>query len=311
MRLLARLACVVVVSLSCLVASCVQRTVTDLGDLPAVMPDMSGLAWIGDGSYITVHDEKDIPGTTGCRVSVLTITTSPPGCVYQTVSVDWTGVGGRSSDLESACPIPDRPGEFLLGESGYYGEKYGRIFHVRVTRDAGNISVTMLGAARLPTFTAEVEGIACVGRDGRYVLFLGERGSKAGGRLRWGTLDLTAPDPVLDVDPKNQISLQPIFAGGTAPERACTDLYAAPDGTLWSAVADDPGNSGPFRSGVYAIGKLTGNAASPITPGDMTLLRAFSGAKIEGISRGLADGTLGVCTDNESYGGQWSQLDLK
>jgi hypothetical protein len=105
-------------------------------------PGNSGLALVEENLYLAVNDLKnsadpkyDAPGP---RLTMVRITPGS-GIQYEPVvvaSADWNDRDGKPSDLEACSAIPGRPYEFLIGESGTFRNRFGRIFHVRISREA-------------------------------------------------------------------------------------------------------------------------------------------------------------------------------
>jgi hypothetical protein len=279
----------------------------------------SGMAQLGPNSYLVVHDAK--AHDDGSRLGVLEVTSSS-GLRYSPVEiVDWKDPDGRSNDLESACALPQKPGEFLVAESGYWKGRHGRLFHVRVTDGKAQV----LGAFRLP-FRADssgepmqdnFEGMACVNRGTeRFLVLLGERGGGAlyrPGTILWGVLDLGQGS--LDWANAGGSSL-PVSAPGTwpagAPKRDIADLYVQSDGVIWAAATADGGDNGPFRSLIYKVGTISGD---PLEPVDIIKTPAVSwildGMKVEALAapaQATRGSVLSIGTEDENLGGVWRAL---
>ena len=107
---------------------------------------------------------------------------------------NWDDVSGPSNDLEAACSIPGREGDFLIAESAYQGGRYGRVFHCRLAPDEpGNRSIHILQTLMLPKFYDQIEGMACgLNADGSLILLICERGTdELPARLSWGDLAIS------------------------------------------------------------------------------------------------------------------------
>ena len=276
----------------------------------------SGMALIEPNRYLVVHDAKvyeDRP-----RLGILSITALGPLYAPLTIA-DWMDPDGRSNDLESACALANRSGEFLVAESGYWERKYGRLFHVRVSGQTGSV----MRAYKLPlladndeTKTGDnFEGLACTRQaDGRYLLLLGERGGSdlyPAGRLRWGWLDLPATS--VEWAEMGKASIEVTAPGRWAmTKRDIADLYLDPEGTLWATATADESDNGPFRSVVFRIGRFTTGLATPVTlavplVADWTI----DAMKVEALAApatAVPGSVLSIGTDDENFGGVWRAL---
>ena len=99
-------------------------------------PGYSGMALVEENTFLAVNDLKSYKP--GPRVTIVKIT-AKNGIEHETVTVDdenWNHPDGKPSDLEACSAIPGRPYEFLISESGKYKGSFGRIFHIRLTREA-------------------------------------------------------------------------------------------------------------------------------------------------------------------------------
>ncbi len=286
----------------------------------------SGMAQAGPNRYLVVHDTKG--HRDGPRLGIVEVTGQ--GLHYSPVSIeDWKHPDGRSSDLESACGLPGLPGlpnEFLLAESGTWDGQYGRLFHLRLDGQRGEI----LRAYPLPILQGRgpdaegdnYEGLACAPLEGgRVLLLLGERGGSSvypTGVLRTGELNLATGD--LQWREAGRAGLPITAPGGwpVAPDgsevtpRAISDLYVDSDGTLWAVATADAGDLGPFRSIIYPLGTLT----SGPDPG-VALKRApaatwvVEGLKVEALAGPAAilpGSALSLGTEDEDLGGVWRGL---
>ncbi len=279
----------------------------------------SGMAWMGGDSYLVVHDTKihrDKP-----RIGVLEVG-GEEGARYRVVEVtDWRHDDGRSSDLESVCALPDSDDEFLAAESGTWEGDFGRVFHFRLTQGGGEI----VHAERLPnladngpdTWGDNFEGIACASRaDGTVLVILGERGGtpfNPDGSLRWATYDPTRQ--VFDWSDEGLAGVIVAAPGAwVAPEakRDVADLYLDANGVLWSVASEDAGDDGPFRSGIWAVGRVDPDAAQPISLFvDPPIGWWLDGLKVESLAAPPAHlpfAEASVGTEDENLGGVWRPL---
>lgn len=126
------------------------------------LPAISGMALIEGRDFFVVVDTKADSDDVRCGVVSVG---EAGGYTFTPLTVAWPGE--RSNDLESASPIPGRPGEFLAAESGGWadwntGAKHeGRIFHLKLTHEAGTWQVQVLNTLPLDPKLKEVEGMAC------------------------------------------------------------------------------------------------------------------------------------------------------
>lgn len=154
------------------------------------LPPISGMARTSPhgGHLLVVHDTKnDRP--IAPRVGLLEMARAGehPAYVYRAVDVDWAAAGGPSNDLEAACALPERPGEFLLLESGPdLEDRPGRLFHLKLDeRDGrwwGTVERTFSiepPAGRPPA--RELEGMGCIadGQSGVRLLLCERRAVEA------------------------------------------------------------------------------------------------------------------------------------
>lgn len=258
-------------------------------------------AW-GRERYLVVHDTK--AGRSGPRLGrILT----GPGCRFQELTVDWSGVGGESSDLESIGPLEGAENQFLMAESSYYQGKYGRVFWLDAT---SSIQPVVTGKFQLPQLEQEIEGIATrkLG-PGRWLVLLGGRGTRDGvcpGRIYWGVLDGATMEVKWSAAGLKGEELQlPRPVGPHA--RTLSDMYLEENGTLMVSACVDPGDEGPFRSLIYIGGQVKPDETHPFTrprqPGGIWWV---DGCKIEALAPPPRPGYgPAFATDDEDLEGIW------
>jgi len=287
----------------------------------------SGMVRIAADAYLTVNDRKNTRDP-GERLGILTVTAK--GSTFRPLPVaDWRDPDdGEPNDLEAVCAVPGRPDEYLLGESGRYKKKFGRLFHVRVTRDAaGGWKAECLKAFHLPrpapddegtTWPGdEVEGMACIPGTGKDVpvLVLGARGGQGRAayqpaQLVWGDLDLTT----YAFTPRGAHALGTVK--GFKNERGCADLHVAETNggwEVWSVAVRDEGDAGPFHSVVYRAGVFTRavGALAFVAEAEPSVRLHLHGLKVEALApppRCVPRAGFAVATDDENYGGVWRPL---
>lgn len=291
------------------------------------IPGYSGMAQISENAFLTVNDRKN-PIESGYRLGVLEFT-ALDGVVFTPVSVrDWVHEDKDPSDLEACCSIPGRDGEFLIAESGFFNGRFGRIFHVTLSKDTeGFWVVTVNKAFRIYNRKLnaknrsykgdQVEGIACFNAHGKTMLVYGERGGsthggKKVGTIVWGTIDFEAYQ-------FDKLGEAPLVNRSVLGDRDCSALRlgANENGTISviSVATRDADNNGPFHSVLYRAGrfvvdpkKKTVQFGRYVKPG---ILYELSGLKVEAIagpSKNAPESKYSIATDDENFGGIWRPL---
>lgn len=272
----------------------VERTPAGGRD-PAPMPDVSGLAWVAETTFLVVHDAKTPEEDDRPRVSLVTL--APDAApAWVPLDVDWPETGPPSHDLESIARIPDTS-TFLLAESGNSGSSHRRIF----VADLEAQRLTIREVAAWPVQVHDVEGAAVARRGEELVFVFAERAH--GARLTelvWGRLSL---GPLTLRDIRRAPFENPLMGRDT---RAVSAIEVDPEGRLYVAAAYDPGDDGgPFRSAVWEVGRLSGRAEGAVNVellAEPVRLATLDGLKAEGLA--VTDrGNLVVGTDDEDFGG--------
>ncbi|WP_333798141.1 hypothetical protein [Rheinheimera sp.] len=276
------------------------------------VPGISAMAQIDADRYLLVQDKKI--DQSGDRLGVLQLSaTGQPS--YQSVFVTGWPNNQPASDLESACALPGRPNEFLIGESGSWHGEFGRLFHIRLYQGYASV----LASFPLPIEQDNnadqagdnFEGLVCVSKaPNRYLLLLGERGGKGkAGSLVWGEFDLAA----------GAIHWQPgrIAVQAPQPEKAepqqrdIADLYLESN-VLWASAVREVGNGGPFSSFIYQVALIDPQAANPVKLiGSSKIYWQVDGFKVEGLAAPsplLPGSSLAIGTEDEWLQGQWRAL---
>jgi len=292
-----------------------------IGDSPSVEAGISAMVKLAGNAFVVASDRKG--SQEGTRLSVLTIKSG--ALCDEPLAIGAPPAERAPSDLEAACAIPGRDGDYLLAESGYYKGEYGRALLIHVARKDGEWTAVLKG-----TFTPfplpnpgystpraeQIEGIGCIRTgDGNLRLVLARRGdSSTAAELVWGKLDdLGTPKPSFSVE--GQATLTP--APGPLGDRSAADLYlkrlSDDRWRVWSVATVDGGDLGPFRSLIYDAGKLVWDpqAGLAFVPEAIHPLWALEGVKVEALAdaRDPADSNgLTIGTDDESYGGIWRPL---
>lgn len=260
------------------------------------------------GALLVVQDTKSIQGVVRPNSGIGLAVVTTAGVTYEEVSISWP-VGEAASDLEALCHVPNTENEFLLAESGYFRGKFGRIFHVRLTRTGGRWSATLIGSVRMPMDVRSVEGMACVAEGEEVLVVLGERGGPTlatNGQFRWTILDLGALPATLSL---SNVAFD--SDGFLRLSRDITGMYRDPAGLLWVSSAEDlDADFGPFRSAVQLVGSLQFHRTMPLSLRSTPVPVYYSRTKkIEGVGPGLFPGVaLSVATEDEHLGGTWFAL---
>jgi hypothetical protein len=273
----------------------------------SVLSGISGMARFDKNRFLVVHDTKDLK--TASRFGLLNI--SRQGLDYEPVTVDWSDQKWRANDLESVCALPGRPRQYLAAESGYWKNRYGRVFHLEIVKRAGEWAGNIIGVMQLPEDTDNIEGIACFERDQRTIyLVLGERGGSLknpNGKLRSGYLDLSSYR--FTMENEYLVSTTSLW-NDQADSRDISDLFLDQSRNLWGVGTQDPGDTGPFRSIVYRIAKVESGGSTPIQLlKKLAVINRIDGLKVEALSEPMLAGNgLSIGTDDEIFGGIWRTL---
>ncbi|NUO09118.1 MAG: hypothetical protein HUU08_10630 [Candidatus Brocadia sp.] len=285
-----------------------------------------------DNVYLVVSDLK-YPRDKGPRIGILTVT-DEAGAVYSPVTVnDWldsTGKETEPNDLEACCAIPGRPNEYLLAESGYHENKYGRIFRMLLTKDNTNgFKAKVLSSFKIYNSELDekgssypcnqVEGIACFQAFGKIIFVYSERGGKGKkdvpklSKLLWGEINFTVSPPAFKKLGEDNLVTKSILN-----DRDSTDLFLKSEGgriDIYSVATTDPGNIGPFKSVFYKAGSFVlGTEKEGIhferEPGPKVIY-SMDGLKVEAIATTtVAKSLFCIGTDDEYFGGIWRPLSV-
>ncbi|MEL7120734.1 MAG: hypothetical protein AAFO07_14885 [Bacteroidota bacterium] len=282
----------------------------------------SGMAKLGDDSYLVVYDIKNFKE--GVRLARVKITEEAIQVAPITIS-GW-GEEGISSDLESICKITGKTDEYLMAESGNWKGDLGRIFHIQV--DTANLSANILGITKLPfnginnpeSVGDQYEGISTLPYDeNNRILILAERGGSKvnpGGILRWGIYNLATHQ--LNLSESGMKGIEINAPGNWTDEkrkRDVTDLHIDSKGGIWATASEDMSDMGPFYSVIYKIGQVdASNKERPFNIySNFPKWEAILGFKVEalsGPSKGI-DCTHSFGTEDEIYGGVWRAISIE
>lgn len=274
----------------------------------------SGMEQLSDSSYLVVYDLKHY--NEGVRLGIVILTDKSID-VFP-IEIDSWGEEGISSDLESICAIPGKVNEFLIAESGNWQGDRGRIFHIQF--DISTLKAKVLGSVKFPllhrnditTTGDQYEAIHCLAySENERIVILGERGgsqSNPTGVLRWGLWNIK--NNVLTIEGQGLKGINISAPGNWTNDllkRSITDLHIDHNGIIWASASEDYGDTGPFYSVIYKLGKINQmNPQEPILVFDsLNIGREIHGFKIEALSGPQKDinctHTFG--TEDEIYGG--------
>ncbi|MGI9240218.1 MAG: hypothetical protein ACR2RV_05425 [Verrucomicrobiales bacterium] len=266
----------------------------------STLSDLSGLAWMGGDRFLGVHDAKtdDEPGLS--RVSILQLPKGLGGITFTSEDVSHGGV--ESNDLESASRVPGA-NLVILAESGDNQKNldYQRLFRAEVDGD----QVRITGSVRWPMKIYNVEASAIAKTSDGYLFLYAERAEKQPStELRFASFD---PEKLSFGE------FRSVTVNNPAPDRFNRPLVAldvGPGGEVFIAAAydaeaaglPDPDN-GPFRSGVYRIGKVSADGDVSLAPSP-TEWAILDGMKVESVAIQESDEGIGVFVgfDDENYG---------
>lgn len=268
----------------------------------STLPDLSGLAWVKDDLFISVHDAKrNSEKKYWPRVSLVRLPKSElEGVTWQSLDIEFPGPDGPSSDLESVSRIPGGRG-FLFVESGQEGEGARRIFFAVYSNDTLKIESQVPWP--VPVENVEATEVCQVGQQ--LVFLYAERAEGlAATKIKWATLSLHPLEFGLFKEVIYE-GIDPVGKGA----RPIVALAVDTDGFIYSASAYDPGNDeGPFRSVAWRIGQMIAdkNGNPQVQLGESKRLATLDGLKVESITvRESENGgkQVFVGTDDEHYGG--------
>ena len=266
------------------------------------LPDLSGMAWIEDDLFLGVHDAKHNPEKYNWpRVSIVSLPKSElQGVTWQPLDLKFPGPEGRSSDMESACRIPDGKA-FLFAESGQEGKRDRRIFYAVYNNGKLKIESYIVW----PVVIENVEATEVCRVGDRMVFMYAERAdSLPSTKLRWATLSLNP----LKIGQFKEITYKGVDPVGKGA-RPIVALDVDSNGFIYIvSVYDSESDDGPYRSVVWRIGSiLTDKDGNPkVRLGEHKRLASLDGLKVESIAvrePGAGGKQIYVGTDDEHYGG--------
>jgi len=268
------------------------------------LPDLSGLAFVGNGRFLAVHDAKNPDELNRPRVSLLQLPQDLAGVLWKPLDINWNGMD--SSDLESVARIPST-NRYLLVESGDNGDpQFRRIFRARLANTQLRIEQAVFWP--VPVFNVEATAVARV--QGQYYFIYAERADNAPSTdLKWAlfnpitmqfgpfqSVQFNNPDPTNMVRPVVGLDVDNL---GRLYTVASFDPEAA-------GLPGDP-DLGPFRSSVWRVGRIRrvqGQTTIVLAPQPLQIAR-IDGFKAESVAIAVRgqQRTVFVGFDDEDYGG--------
>ena len=268
------------------------------------LPDLSGLAFVGNGRFLAVHDAKNPDELNRPRVSLLQLPQDLQGILWKPLAINWNGMD--SSDLESVARIPSS-NRYLLVESGDDGDpQFRRIFRARLA--GPNLQIERAVNWPVPVFNVEATAVARV-HNIFYFIYAERADNAPATNLRWA--------------PFNPINMQfgafqSVQLNNPDPEntvRAVVGLDVDRAGRIYTVSSFDPEAAGlpgdpdfgPFRSSVWRVGRIRrvqGQTTIVLAP-EPTRIAKIDGFKAESvaIARQGQQQTVYVGFDDENYGG--------
>ena len=263
------------------------------------LPDLSGLVWLKEDSFLAVHDSKNLDSNQP-RVSLITLPQSAKGLSWQPLTIDWETVGGIAMDLESITPIPDT-NLFILAESSNYQKHRGRLFLMKFD----NSTLKPIAVTNWPKDIIDIEAIATTKINNQTYFFYAERGAdQPSTNICWTTLSLE-PFTIGKCHPTQFSTADP-----TPHIRQISDIKIDASGNIYIASAFDPNqDNGPFKSSVWKIGQVeldqTNLPQINLTQNNNAIAE-IDGFKVESLAlrpRQNQEPEIFIGTDDENYGG--------
>lgn len=273
------------------------------------MPDISGLAWVEQDTFLAVHDAKNPDENHRPRVSLLWLPRTLDGVRWKPLKVSWPTPMRDSSDLESIARIPGTS-LFLLvesGESSYNGQRFSRVFLAELKDE----QVEIRSFTELPATVKNIEGSAVSKSGNRLVFVWAERADgQISSKLSWAELQL---EPIKLGTPRQTYFKPGKFTGKNW--RPVSAIEIDKQGQIYIASAYDPeDDNGPFSSVIWRAGQVMIDRAGRISVNLLNqprLLARLDGLKIEAIAiRQLEEAAweLFAGADDENYGGALRQI---
>ena len=281
-----------------------SRAAAQVPRAAAILPDLSGLAWVEGDTFLAVHDAKNPEENDRPRASLVRLPRSLDGITWTPLRIDWPQPLGLSSDLESVARIPGTQSYLLIesGEGMHENRRYCRVFLLEIV----GARAVIRSVAELPKSIKNIEGAAVARFKDALVFIYSERAEAARSTdIFYSRLDL---EP-LGLGPARRVMFRPRDFTGPGI-RLVSAIEVDSRGRIYVASAYDPGNdNGPFTSAILRIGQVgldrSGRARLSLSPRPARLA-TLDGFKVESLAlRERSQGAVEIFvgTDDENYGG--------
>ena len=263
------------------------------------LPDLSGLVWLKEDSFLAVHDSKSLDPQQP-RVSLITLPQSSKGLEWRPLNINWQSVDGVAMDLESITQISET-NFFILAESSNYQKHRGRLFLMKFE----NSDLKPIAITNWPQSIINIEAIATTKLNNQFYFFYAERGAdQSSTNICWTTLSVE-PFSIGDCHATSFSTADP-----TPHIRQISDLAIAASGNIYIASAFDPNqDNGPFKSSVWKIGKVEldqTNLPQINLVQENHAIAEIDGFKVESLALRPSQNKepeIFIGTDDENYGG--------
>lgn len=203
-------------------------------------------------------------------------------------------------DLEGVCRIPGKEDEVLA--IGDKGDAQGWLYRFKLDGDKAVVKDAFQVPEVLPD--SDYEGIDLFELDGHIVAAWGDRGNPSrSGTLTVANLDF-AKRPNSPFGPTSKITVKTPWPTLTEA-RSVADVRISGAGDIYVSSVCDPGDSGPFDSAVYIVGRVVVSNSRPTAElyPSFTAVCVAPGHKIEALDFDTNGRELVFGTDDENYGG--------
>lgn len=241
--------------------------------------------------FLIVHDNK------ADDLDRLAIVSIPFQGKPQYSPIKWSQTLELPKDLEALVAVPgyDLPPRFMAMTSA------GRVYDF--TLDTAQETIDPIQTFDIPNIPngSNFEAFSLAQIQGKSIVAWAHRGEGADPAiLYWGTIDLARGR----ITPIGQLEVRvPLLTGNP---RHISDLKIDRSGFVWISSATDPGDAGPFDSGVYIVGRFSVSGENVFfkPKSKLSPLALYPGHKIEALefSSDSQDEQI-FGTDDETEGG--------
>lgn len=238
---------------------------------------ISGVASFKKG-YVVVHDNKK---KKQARLSYLNKKLKIKKLVWPEKKLPY--------DLEAIARFPSKINRYIIMESS------GKCYEIEI--DPTDLRVDIISTFILPGIKSNMnlEGFNIFSSAQGLVFFYGDRGSDSRPSTLF-TADFNRKKTIFTNIQTYKFKL----SFPSAKMRGISDL-AQLDGKIWTSATSDPGNNGPFSTGLYEIGSFNQAGLFSLTHPELQKPRiVFLNQKVEAMA--FISNKLILMTDNENYG---------